>query len=476
MSRNAYEKAYWLSEDLIAEGGNLDKLTSELLNSIYNKAGLERRHPSRHHPQLKILVLNFLKASEHPEGFMALPMSVGRYSEFQHLTYRVTVELLINTLLNMKWISVHTGYRFARESRLSRIRINKPLLEWLKKLHVDTDDIEREPPQLTLQYKNKDKRPLPIPKHLEAKAVELDAGTKTINEKLRTTFIDLFIDDYELEDLNTRMSDKAEEKPYQQFRLDRSQRYLKRVFNNESFEDGGRFYGGWWQSIPSEYRKYISLNGDLTIEMDYSSIHIHLLYAELQSHCPHKDHYVFGKLTKAFRPITKTLMMILINASSEKAALASAEKQGLINDGLPKGIETPRDYLEEIYLHHEPIKEFFGTGYGVKLQFKDSQIAEAVMLDMLPEPCLPVHDSFIVRKGQAQKLRRVMNEQFKLFTGVDAELKTDVLKVDKYREKIIKELINDELSTYSKRLNRWLYKHNWKEVVDGRSSTDLPSL
>ena len=105
--------------------------------------------------------------------------------------------------------------------------------------------------------------------------------------------------------------------------------------------------------------------------------------------------------------------MILINASSEKAALASARKQGLFKDGLPKGIETPQDYLGEIYLHHEPIKKFFGTGYGVKLQFKDSQIAEAVMLAMLPEPCLPVHDSFIVRKGQAQKLRRVMNEQFK---------------------------------------------------------------
>tara|TARA_B100000989_G_C19408866_1_gene413398 strand:- start:118 stop:630 length:513 start_codon:yes stop_codon:yes gene_type:complete len=169
-------------------------------------------------------------------------------------------------------------------------------------------------------------------------------------------------------------------------------------------------------------------------------------------------------------------MMILINASSEKAALASVEKQGLFDDGLPRGIETPQDYLEEIYLHHEPIKKFFGTGYGVKLQFKDSQIAEAVMLDMLPEPCLPVHDSFIVRKDQAKKLKRVMNEQFKLFTGVDTELKTDVLKVDKYREKIIKELINDELGTYSKRLNRWLYKHNWKEVIDGRSSTDIPSL
>ena len=272
------------------------------------------------------------------------------------------------------------------------------------------------------------------------------------------------------------MADKAEENPFQQYKLDQSQRYLKRVFNNESLEDGGRFYGGWWQSIPSEYRKYISLNGDLTIEMDYSSIHIHLLYAELQSSCPHKDHYVFGKLTKAFRPVTKTLMMILINASSEKAALAAAEKQGLFNDGLPKGIETPKDYVEEIYAHHEPIKEFFGSGYGVKLQFKDSQIAEAVMLQMLPEPCLPVHDSFIVRKDQAQKLKRAMNEQFKLFTGIDAEIKAEVLKVDKYREQIIKELIDDELSTYSQRFARWLKRYRWKDMVDGRSAMDLPRL
>ena len=77
MSRNAYDKAYWLSEDLITEGGNLDKLTGELLISIYQKAGIKRRHPSRHLPQLKILLLNFLKASEYPEGLMTLPMTPG---------------------------------------------------------------------------------------------------------------------------------------------------------------------------------------------------------------------------------------------------------------------------------------------------------------------------------------------------------------------------------------------------------------
>ena len=51
-------------------------------------------------------------------------------------------------------------------------------------------------------------------------------------------------------------------------------------------------------------------------------------------------------------------------------------------------------------------------------------------------------------KDQAQKLKRVMNEQFKLFTGIDAEIKTDVLRVDKYRNN--KELINDDWYLLSK--------------------------
>ena len=113
----------------------------------------------------------------------------------------------------------------------------------------------------------------------------------------------------ELEELQEIMTDKALENSNYHFEVDLSARYLKRIFNNSSLEEGGRFYNGWWQSIPSRYRPFISINGDFTIEMDYSSIHIHLLYAVIQQTCPLKDHYVFGKLTKEFRKTTKTLML-----------------------------------------------------------------------------------------------------------------------------------------------------------------------
>jgi hypothetical protein len=45
------------------------------------------------------------------------------------------------------------------------------------------------------------------------------------------------------------------------------------VFNNGSFNEGGRFYGGWWQNFPSDYRQFITINGHTTWEYDYSSLH-----------------------------------------------------------------------------------------------------------------------------------------------------------------------------------------------------------
>jgi len=53
-----------------------------------------------------------------------------------------------------------------------------------------------------------------------------------------------------------------------------------RVFNDSSFELGGRFYGAWWVTLRKDARGNITLNGEKTIELDYSSIGIHLLYSQ----------------------------------------------------------------------------------------------------------------------------------------------------------------------------------------------------
>jgi hypothetical protein len=53
---------------------------------------------------------------------------------------------------------------------------------------------------------------------------------------------------------------------------------LYRVFNG-GWSLGGRYYGGWWQSVSKEDRKAFRINGAKVIEEDFSQIHPRLLYA-----------------------------------------------------------------------------------------------------------------------------------------------------------------------------------------------------
>ena len=468
------DKAHWFSADLHVQSKQLAKVVEELLEKLYEHSKPLRHQRAKHLPQLELLVLNLLKAAESPGKAMALSRSPSSYRG--NVSYRILVKHHVDTLIDMKWLHLHQGYRFSKMSRVSRVTLRKPLVDWLRKLDDITPDIDRSAPSQVLTLKDDKKNPIEITEKLHSEAEKLSAGTHKINEHLGKTNIDLFLDEYDLEDLQIRMSEKAEEDPFAHAYLDLTKRYLRRIFNNESLQQGGRFYDGWWQSIPSEYRQYISLNGDYVVELDYSSIHIHLLYSLIQQTCHMEDHYVFGKLSKQWRPITKKMVNILINAKSRESAIKAAKNQGLFDNGFPDGISDIGEYIKEIYFHHDDISTFFSTGYGVRLQFLDSQIAEAVMLRMLPEPCLPVHDSFIVRSGQQERLEQVMNEEFQAATGVEAGIKSTVIELTDARRSVIQDLIEDELSPYSQRLYRWRLKYQYKYFISGGTSDDVPIL
>jgi hypothetical protein len=53
---------------------------------------------------------------------------------------------------------------------------------------------------------------------------------------------------------------------------------LRRIFSRGSLSLGGRFYGGWWESIPSKARQFITINGFATGEVDFSELHPRMLY------------------------------------------------------------------------------------------------------------------------------------------------------------------------------------------------------
>ena len=47
-----------------------------------------------------------------------------------------------------------------------------------------------------------------------------------------------------------------------------------RIFNDSSFERGGRFYGPWWVTLNKDIRRRITLNDEKTEELDYSTISV----------------------------------------------------------------------------------------------------------------------------------------------------------------------------------------------------------
>ena len=75
---------------------------------------------------------------------------------------------------------------------------------------------------------------------------------RTINHCFIRHWVDLRIVDKDVLSLQETVFDDTEKQP-----IDLTKRTLARIFSNNSFKEGGRFYRGWWQNVPSEYRLFL---------------------------------------------------------------------------------------------------------------------------------------------------------------------------------------------------------------------------
>lgn len=188
-----------------------------------------------------------------------------------------------------------------------------------------------------------------------------------------------------------------------------SAKRLYRVFNNGTFDHGGRFYGGWWQNVPREYRRFITINGKPTVEVDYSNMQLAMLYARM-GYQLEGDAYAIGGIDPQHRDLIKQETLKLINAKGHMEAPRKSS--------LPSGW-TWKELQDAISEKHKPVAEYFGSGEGIRLQRLDSDIAEDVIMRMMDKgvPVLPIHDSFIVAEGYADDLSEIMLDAYQQRMG-----------------------------------------------------------
>ena len=203
-----------------------------------------------------------------------------------------------------------------------------------------------------------------------------------------------------------------------------------RIFNDSSFERGGRFYGAWWVTLDKDVRRSITLNDEKTEELDYGSIGIHLLYSQenlnyYDLNGNNSDPYILKGIDPEEREVNKKIITFALNMSPgdrhRKFVYTVRKKIKKTNDersvlGIKKllNVPTPREVHKRLRIFEEenvPIKHHLFTSVGTKLQFKDSCIAESVIEKMVSMriPILVIHDSFIVQYKNKKLLRGVMN-------------------------------------------------------------------
>jgi len=192
-------------------------------------------------------------------------------------------------------------------------------------------------------------------------------------------------------------------------------KFSRRIFSNNSWKDGGRFYGGWWLQVPSAWRKDIRINNQPTTEIDYSCLHISFLYAKNKINYfrqVNKDAYDLSgygyEMDEGMREFLKIILLTSINCKKGKNKDISIAKKSIQyhvnkNKNEYDWVKKRNIDIEQLIIdftdYHKPIRKYFFSGVGLSLQYIDALIAEKVLnhFTKLEIPVLCIHDSFIIQ-------------------------------------------------------------------------------
>ncbi len=207
-----------------------------------------------------------------------------------------------------------------------------------------------------------------------------------------------------------------------------------RVFN-EDFEHGGRFYGSIHEELPRDVRRTIKINGQETVELDYSAMHLNMLY--------HREGLLYASdpydLPGIPRDLVKEPALTMINAK-DRVSAKKAIIQHLLADENHDGrtyrktdhkrqvVELTRQIMDALEEKHSAIGDLFFSGMGLKLQKQDSEIMKSTLEKLMGMglTCLPVHDSIICQAEVQDIVKKVMMNEYRNHMGFNPVIKAKI--------------------------------------------------
>ena len=395
------------------------------IKTLRQSKGIRIREADKVKKHLRVALINLWVASKLSSNpYLGISKNKSKYQKNSrydkiHLTYDYLIRV-INDLRDLEYLTEKPGFKYPVSGigYSTRIRATEKLIEKILTPEYGVDELVKTRGSIAIVQENENRETIRL-KDTNKNLVEYEDDENTfsmrtrldlINNKLLSARITLDITDEQAEALYQRLNNNQDE---ERSPVDFTNVKLYRVFNNGSWQQGGRFYGGWWQNLPKEYRKYIDINHKPTVELDYSGHHIRILYANEGLDPPDEPY----DLTEFDREDQKQAILTMLNADNKQEALKAMAN---------KGIKNAQGLANALAVRYAPIQAHFYTGAGRGLMYQDSIIAEKVMLIMIERSgavVLPVHDSFIVRNTYANELEEIMVKVFEEQYGKSAKLK-----------------------------------------------------
>jgi hypothetical protein len=213
----------------------------------------------------------------------------------------------------------------------------------------------------------------------------------------------------------------------QRIKIDQSKKFVRRIFSRGDWKYNGRFYGGFWQQVGSEYRKDIYVNDSPTVEVDYKGLHAAILSAE-KGIVYGGDRYELGSVVcprldkQQQRKAVKLLVLAAINAKDRSSAFG-AFRQAQPTGSVEKTLDNDElILLLDTFLHQHPyLEDGICSDQGIRLMNVDSHITNFIIKEFVrrQKPILSVHDSYIVDTMDVELLRECMKEASLHVVGAD---------------------------------------------------------
>ena len=256
-----------------------------------------------------------------------------------------------------------------------------------------------------------------------------------------------------------------------------AQTSLTRIFSRGSLDLGGRFYASI-QNVKSEARRYIRMNGEPTVELDFSAIHPIMIYDLTSSAELVGDPYTMVGWN---RTTVKVAFNIMLNrdggASRSSASKTIAEETNLT---MSEAKQLEQDILQK----HNPIKDYFNSDSGLALQRVDSDVMFRILqyFVKIQRPIIPIHDSAVVSVRDVESLRLVMESAYAQVmrplsrdsTLILKGIKADSLPFTSKLDELIEHSLNGTLENYDASYWNKVMKDNIAlQCPDELYSTDI---